>query len=100
MRLKEKKESFSIKQWNEDDRPREKLQNKGKEAMSDAELIAILIRIGNHTESAVSLGKRMLADVQNNLGALGKLQVKDLMKFKGIPYVAHLETCKNYHSTT
>jgi DNA repair protein RadC len=82
--LKEYKPSFSIKQWSEDDRPREKLLLKGKNALSHAELIAILINSGNREESAVALSQRILASVAINLNELGKLSVKDLMKFKGI----------------
>ncbi len=78
------KKPFSIKNWSEDDRPREKLVFKGRSVLSDAELIAILIGSGNREESAVSLSKRILASVENNLSELGKLSVKDLMKFKGI----------------
>jgi DNA repair protein RadC len=78
------KNSFSIKLWAEDDRPREKLLSKGKQALSDAELIAILIGSGSRDESAVDLSKRILASINNNLSALGKLSVTDLMKFKGI----------------
>jgi len=78
------KDSFSIKCWNEDDRPREKLVKKGKTAVSDAELIAILLGSGSRDESAVSLAKRILARAENNLNALGKLSVKDLCKFKGV----------------
>ena len=59
--------SFSIKSWNEDDRPREKLLVKGRAALSDAELIAILIGSGSRDESAVSLSQRILASVENNL---------------------------------
>lgn len=79
-----KKQSFSIKQWSEDDRPREKLLAKGKAALSDAELVAILIGSGNRSESAVDLSKRVLASVENNLNALAKLSVNNLMEFKGI----------------
>ena len=75
---------FSIKNWAEDDKPREKLMLKGKSALSDAELLAILIGSGNRNESAVDLSKRILAHVQNNLNALGKLSLKQLMEFKGI----------------
>lgn len=82
--MKEKKQSFSIKSWSEADRPREKLLKKGRNALSDAELIAILIGSGNREESAVSLCKRILSQVDNNLNALGRLSVHDLMKFKGI----------------
>jgi DNA repair protein RadC len=77
-------QKFSIKHWAEDDKPREKLMLKGKQALSDAELIAILIGSGNRNESAVSLSKRILASVDNNLNALGKLSLKQLMEFKGI----------------
>lgn len=75
---------FSIKEWNEDDRPREKLLLKGKTALSDAELIAILIASGSRNESAVALSQRILASVANNLNELAKLSVKELQEFKGI----------------
>ncbi len=74
----------SIKYWAEDDRPREKFLLKGKIALSDAELIAILIGSGSRNESAVGLSKRILASINNNLNKLGKLNVSDLIKFKGI----------------
>lgn len=76
--------NFSIKHWAEDDKPREKLMSKGKAALSDAELIAILIGSGSRNESAVQLSKKILASVDNNLNALGKLSIKQLMEFKGI----------------
>lgn len=76
--------TFSIKYWAEDDQPREKLMLKGKSVLSDAELIAILISSGNRDESAVELSKRILATTNNNLIALGKLTVRQLMVFKGI----------------
>lgn len=79
-----KKKSFSIKSWNEDDRPREKLLSKGKEALSNAELIAILIGSGTKNETAVDLAKRMLNATGNNLNAFGKLLVPDLIQFNGI----------------
>lgn len=82
--MSEKKPSFSIKNWSEDDRPREKLLNKGKDALSDAELVAILIGSGSRNESAVELCKRILSSTENNLSALGKLSIKQLMEFKGI----------------
>lgn len=82
--MTEIKSQFSIKEWSENDRPREKLLVKGKNALTDAELIAILIGSGNRTESAVELGKRILASVDNQINTLGKLSVKQLMKFKGI----------------
>ncbi|NNL15488.1 MAG: DNA repair protein RadC [Flavobacteriaceae bacterium] len=82
--MTDKPQSFSIKNWNQDDQPREKLLYKGKSALSDAELVAILIGSGNRDESAVALCKRVLASVDNNLSELGKLSVKQLMDFKGI----------------
>lgn len=82
--MQEKPTSFSIKNWSQDDQPREKLLYKGKAALSDAELVAILIGSGNKDESAVDLCKRILASVDNNLSALGKLSIKQLMDFKGI----------------
>ncbi|HIC31228.1 MAG TPA: JAB domain-containing protein [Flavobacteriaceae bacterium] len=82
--MSEKKPSFSIKNWSEDDQPREKLLKKGKAALSDAELVAILIGSGNRDESAVDLCKRILASADNNLNQLGKLSINQLMQFKGI----------------
>jgi len=82
--MAEKTPSFPIKDWSEDDRPREKLLQKGKEALSDAELVAILIGSGSRNESAVDLCKRILASTGNNLNALGKMSVKQLTAFKGI----------------
>jgi len=82
MNLKSK--SVSIKNWKEDDRPREKLISKGKEVLSDAELIAILIGSGSREESAVDLAKRIITYANNNLNELGKLSLNDFMQFKGI----------------
>ncbi len=75
---------FSIKQWSDDDRPREKLVQKGRTVLSDAELVAILIGSGSKNESAVALSKRILASVGNNLNELGKLSVEQLSRFNGI----------------
>lgn len=80
----EETQTFSIKYWAEDDQPREKLMIKGKAALSDAELIAILIGSGSRNESAVELSKRILASTGNNLNTLGKMSLKQLMEFKGI----------------
>jgi DNA repair protein RadC len=74
----------SIKSWAEDDRPREKLLSKGRGALSDAELIAILIGSGTPKVSAVDLAKEILNSVHNNLNELARLSVTDLMRFKGI----------------
>ncbi|MCF6142158.1 DNA repair protein RadC [Flavobacterium sp. K77] len=75
---------FPITNWSEDDKPREKLMLKGKSVLSDAELIAILIGSGSRNESAVALSKRILASVDSNLNALGKLSLAQLTQFKGI----------------
>lgn len=73
-----------IKHWSEADKPREKLLLKGKDSLSDAELIAILIGSGNRRESAVELSRRILQSVSDNLAELSRLSVNDLMKFRGI----------------
>lgn len=73
-----------IKDLAEEDRPREKLLSKGISALTDAELIAILIGSGSKNESAVDLGKKILGSVSHNLNELGKLSIHDLMKMKGI----------------
>ena len=73
-----------INQWAEDDRPREKFLLKGKSTLSDSELLAILIGSGSRNESAVQLCQRILASSENNLNALGKMSVSQLMQFKGI----------------
>lgn len=73
-----------ISAWAEDDRPREKLLLKGKSALSDAELIAILINSGNKNESALDLSRRILADNESNLAELAKQSVLGLQRFKGI----------------
>jgi len=76
--------TLTIKNWSPEDRPREKLLLKGKAALSDAELIAILIGSGTTTMSAVDLSKRILGSAGNNLHELARLTVKDLTKIKGI----------------
>lgn len=75
---------LSITQWAEDDRPREKLRDKGKHTLSDAELIAILIGSGTVSLSAVELARQILQQVNNDLNALAKMDLKELKKFKGI----------------
>lgn len=75
---------LNIKSWSPEDRPREKLLMKGTSALSDAELIAILIGSGTAKLSAVDVAKKVLAHVENNLDNLAKLSVKELMKAKGI----------------
>jgi len=78
------KKMLSIKQWAEEDKPREKLLLKGKAALSDAELLAILIGSGTGGVSAVDLSKQILSHFENDLNMLGKANLKDLMQFKGI----------------
>jgi DNA repair protein RadC len=75
---------LNIKSWSPEDRPREKLLMKGTAALSDAELIAILLGSGTAKISAVELSKKILLGVGNNLHDLARLSVKDLMKIKGI----------------
>lgn len=82
--MQEKPTSFSIKNWADDDKPREKMLQKGRSILSDAELVAIVIGSGSKNESAVELSKRILASVENNLNELGQLSIKQLMRFKGI----------------
>ena len=77
-------EKQTIKNWNEDDRPREKLALKGRNSLSDAELLAIIMGSGNRNESAVELAKRILKSAQNNWNELAKYTIQDLCLFKGI----------------
>ncbi len=78
------KGNLNIKSWAEEDRPREKLILKGRNALSDAELIAILIGSGNKEDTAVELSKKILSSINNDLNQLGKLSVNDLTQFNGI----------------
>lgn len=75
---------YSIKQWSKDDRPREKLLLTGAASLSNSELLAILIHSGTRQQTAVDLAKDVLKMGKDNLGELGKLSVKELMKIKGI----------------
>ena len=78
---------LNIKEWKEEDRPREKFLLKGCQCLSDAELLSILIGSGNANESAVALAQRILHSVDDNLDELGKLDIQSLIKnFKGIGY--------------
>lgn len=77
-------EKLNINQWAEEDRPREKMMQKGAEALSDAELLAILIGSGNTEETAVALMQRVLAACGNDLNRLGKWEVRDFSRFKGL----------------
>lgn len=81
----ENKAKLNIKDWAEEDRPREKMLLKGVGALSDAELLGILIGSGNKNETAVELAQRILHSVSNNLNILGKQEIKSLIKnFNGI----------------
>mgnify|MGYP000052300885 CR=1 FL=1 len=74
----------SIKNWAEDDRPREKMAKHGAEILSNSELLGIIINNGSKEKSAVELAKEILKLVHDNLNELGKLSLKDLQKIKGI----------------
>ncbi len=74
----------SIKQWSSSDQPREKLLHQGAKTLSEAELIAILMRIGTRNKSAVDVAKELLQQHENSLSGLAKLSVHELMKIKGI----------------
>lgn len=77
-------EKLNITQWAKEDRPREKMSELGAEALSNAELLAILIGSGSTDDSAVDLMKKVLADCNNNLNTLGKKTIQELMHYKGI----------------
>ena len=77
-------EKLNINQWAAEDRPREKMANLGAEALSNAELLAILIGSGSAKESAVDLMKRVLNDCKNNLNTLGKKSIHELCDYNGI----------------
>lgn len=74
----------SIRNWAEDDRPREKLLLKGQQALSDSELLAIILGSGSRDESAVDLAKRIMRSANHNWNNLAQLSVKDLCQFKGV----------------
>ena len=82
--MQENIKPLPIKQWAEDDRPREKMITKGVTALSDAELMAILIGSGTKSESAVAIAQRILGSANNNLNELGKFTLKDFKRSKGI----------------
>jgi DNA repair protein RadC len=100
------KPSTSIKNWAEDDRPREKLLTKGAAALSDSELLAILISNGHKEKSAVDLAKEVLQLSNNNLNELGKMMPADFEKIKGIgeaksiTIAAALELGRRRHAAT
>ncbi|EKD31480.1 MAG: hypothetical protein ACD_77C00322G0006 [uncultured bacterium] len=75
---------LSIREWKEDERPREKLLAKGAESLSDAELLAVILGSGTKNESAVDLGRNILQINENNLRSLAGTSVKKLMEVKGV----------------
>ena len=77
-------ERLTIAHWSEDDQPREKLRDNGPQALSDAELLAILIGSGTPGVSAVDLMQDILHDCRNNLNTLGKMSIRQLCEYKGI----------------
>ena len=77
-------DKLTISQWAEEDRPREKLRDLGTQALSNAELLAILIGSGSAKESAVSLMQRILNDCNNNLNTLGKRSIRELCEYNGV----------------
>ena len=82
--MQENSKPLTIKEWAEDDRPREKMISKGVAALSDAELMAILIGSGTKNETAVGISQRILNSANNNLNELGRFSLKELTKTKGI----------------
>ena len=96
---------YSIKEWAKDDRPREKLLQNGSANCSNAELLAILIHNGSKEKTAVDLAKEILKLGKDNLGELGKLSIKEMMKIKGIgeakaiTIAAALELGRRRHTT-
>jgi DNA repair protein RadC len=82
--MEEYPKHITIKELAEDDRPREKLLTIGRHALSDAELIAIILGSGTTSETAVQLARRMLADHGNSINQLAKLSIKELQKYKGV----------------
>ena len=77
-------EKLTIANWSPDDQPREKLRDKGADALSNAELLAILIGSGYPGVSAVELMQQILSDCNNNLNTLGKMSIRELMAYKGV----------------
>ncbi len=82
--MKSNLKHLTIKSLSEDDRPREKLATLGRQNLSDAELIGIILGSGNKNETAVQLAQRMLSENQNNINKLAKLSLAELKKFKGV----------------
>lgn len=86
-------EKLTIANWAEEDKPREKLERLGASALSNAELLGILIGSGSTDESAVDLMKRILKDCDNNLNQLGKKSIRELTQYKGMGRQSHHHSC-------
>ena len=84
MVMENSEKRLTIKDLAEDDRPREKMERKGASSLSDAELIAILLRAGNASETAVDVAQRLLGQVNNSLNELARLSLHQFTKIKGI----------------
>lgn len=84
MVMENSEKRLTIKDLAEDDRPREKMERKGASSLSDAELIAILLRVGNASETAVDVAQRLLGQVNNSLNELARLSLHQLTRIKGI----------------
>lgn len=82
--MTEKSSHFTIRQWSIDDRPREKMHQKGAQQLTNAELLALLIGSGHHGESAVHLMQRLLSSVDNNIIELHAMALEKMMEWKGI----------------
>jgi DNA repair protein RadC len=80
----EENKRLTIKSWAEEDRPREKMMEKGASALSDAELVAIILGSGTKEMTAVDSAKNLLNGVDNDLNKLGRMSISDMRKFKGI----------------
>jgi DNA repair protein RadC len=80
----ERRNKLTIKQWSEEDRPREKLKKQGRQSLSDAELLAILIGSGTPTEDALTIAQKLLLSVDSDLSKLSKQSIPELMKQNGI----------------
>jgi len=87
---------LNIKSLAEDDRPREKFAGLGRQSISDAELIAIIIGSGNRSETAVQLAQRILSTCNNNMNELAKLSINELKKFKGVGEVKAINIAASF----
>lgn len=94
--MKENQTHLNLKSLAQDDRPREKLVALGRQSLSDAELLAIILGSGNKTETAVQLAQRMLHQNKNNINELAKLSLNDLKKFKGVGIVKAINIAASF----